>query len=515
MAQMDKPRLSFWQIFNISFGFFGIQIAFALQNANVSRIFQTLGASIEALPVLWLAGPITGLLVQPIVGHFSDRTWGPLGRRRPYFLLGAILSTLALFVMPNSPYLWVAAVTLWILDASINISMEPFRAFVGDMLPSEQRTRGFAMQTIFIGTGAFLASLAPWTLTELFGVSAEAPAGVIPDAVKYSFYIGAVALFLAVGWTVVSSKEYSPEELKKFKEPPGLFRDERLEARAERGAGHYLRSGGGFLLAGLVASWAVHRFDAVATLYILTGGLAVLGALLLFHAGFKAASKTDNFLSHILTDLDAMPLVMRRLAVVQFFSWFGLFIMWVYATPAVTAHHYAALDPTSIAYNEGANWVGVLFAAYNVIAAAWAFVLPVIAKALNRRAAHAINLVLGGLALASFYVITDPAWLWVPMIGIGMAWASILTMPYAILSDSLPAAKMGVYMGIFNFFIVIPQIVVAGLMGPILAYVFDSQAIYAFILAGASFGVAAAALAFVPGRRKVAEAGTSEAVAPL
>ena len=348
MAQMDKPRLSFWQIFNISFGFFGIQIAFALQNANVSRIFQTLGASIEALPVLWLAGPITGLLVQPIVGHFSDRTWGPLGRRRPYFLIGAILSTLALFVMPNSPYLWVAAVTLWILDASINISMEPFRAFVGDMLPSEQRTRGFAMQTIFIGTGAFLASLAPWTLTELFGVSAEAPAGVIPDAVKYSFYIGAVALFLAVGWTVVSSKEYSPEELKKFKEPPGLFRDERLEARAERGAGHYLRSGGGFLLAGLVASWAVHRFDAVATLYILTGGLAVLGALLLFHAGFKAASKTDNFLSHILTDLDAMPLVMRRLAVVQFFSWFGLFIMWVYATPAVTAHHYAAVSYTHL-----------------------------------------------------------------------------------------------------------------------------------------------------------------------
>ena len=225
MAQMDKPRLSFWQIFNISFGFFGIQIAFALQNANVSRIFQTLGASIEALPVLWLAGPITGLLVQPIVGHFSDRTWGPLGRRRPYFLIGAILSTLALFVMPNSPYLWVAAVTLWILDASINISMEPFRAFVGDMLPSEQRTRGFAMQTIFIGTGAFLASLAPWTLTELFGVSAEAPAGVIPDAVKYSFYIGAVALFLAVGWTVVSSKEYSSS--------PSRKKDDRTDPTSE------------------------------------------------------------------------------------------------------------------------------------------------------------------------------------------------------------------------------------------------------------------------------------------
>lgn len=500
---MRKPSLGFWQIWNMSFGFFGIQIGFALQGANVSRIFETLGASVDSLAVLWLAGPVTGLLVQPLVGYFSDRTWGKLGRRRPYFLVGAILTTCALFVMPNSLALWVAAIMLWVMDASINISMEPFRAFVGDMLPSRQRTRGFAMQTIFIGVGAFLASIAPMLLTQL-GVSATAQQGMIPDAVKYSFYIGAVALFLSVGWTVITTREYSPAEQKEFAEGRAHDPDAiAVVTNPHKPAGFYFLPGMVFLLAGLVASIAVWKLHAHATLYVLTGGFIIMGAFFLMQFLLARAGKTGSFFSQIMGDLTAMPKVMQRLAVVQFFSWCALFIMWVYGTAAVTSYHYGATDPTSAAYNEGANWLGALFGIYNAIAAVWAFVLPVLCRFMHRRLLHAINLLIGGVALASFWLIKDPVLLFIPMIGIGMAWASILTMPYAILSDALPQEKMGIYMGIFNFFIVIPQITIAGLMGEVLRTFLHDQAILTFLVAGASMAIAALTLLFVPGQAQL------------
>lgn len=505
---MQKPPLSFFGIWNISFGFFGIQIAFALQGANVSRIFQTLGADVSNLAIYWLAGPVTGLLVQPLIGHFSDRTWGPLGRRRPYFLVGAILTTGALFFMPNSPYLWTAVMMLWILDASINVSMEPFRAFVGDMLPSKQRTQGFAMQTIFIGTGAFLASVAPWFLTQI-GIASEAAPGIVPDAVKFSFYIGAIALFLAVGWTIVTSKEYTPEQLAQFKEPPGLFREGAVqETNKPRSSTYFLATGFSTLMIGLVGSWGVNQFDQAPELYVITATIAMVGLLFLLHVFLVAKKTVDNVLSHIVTDLVAMPKVMRRLAVVQFFSWFSLFIMWVFATPAVTSYHYGSNDPTSVAYNEGANWVGILFAVYNVIAAAWALLLPIIAARTNRRIAHGFSLLAGAAAYVSFYLITDPSLLWIPMIGIGMAWGGILTMPYSILSDSLPAHKMGIYMGIFNFFIVLPQMVVAGIMGPILQNFLGNEAIYTFFIAGGSMTLAALALVWVPARGSIIPASS-------
>ncbi len=501
---MQKPTLGFWHIFNMSFGFFGIQMAFALQGANVSRIFQTLGADVSNLAIYWLAGPVTGLLVQPLVGHFSDRTWGPLGRRRPYFLAGAVLSTIALFIMPNSPYLWAGVVMLWILDASINISMEPFRAFVGDMLPSRQRTQGFAMQTILIGAGAFLASALPQILTDVFGVATTAPEGVIPDSVLYSFYIGGVVLFLAVGWTIISTKEYTPDELAKFKEPPGLFREDavREEIKARTPA-YFFTTGASLLMVCLLGSWGILRFDQAREFFVLTGAAGGLGLAFFVHGWFALRKTTDNFVSHIMSDLVAMPKLMRRLAVVQFFSWFSLFIMWVYATPAITAHHYGTTDPTSALYNEGANWVGTLFGTYNGVSAVWAIALVLIAARINRRFAHGFSLAIGAISYASLYFISDPAWLLLPMVGVGMAWGSILTMPYAILSDALPAKKMGIYMGIFNFFIVLPQMIVAGVMGPILTGLLGGEPIMTFFVAAGSWALAAMALVFVPGRGQI------------
>ncbi|WP_203290682.1 MFS transporter [Maricaulis parjimensis] len=501
---MQKPALGFWQIWNISFGFFGIQMAFALQGANVSRIFQTLGADVSNLAIYWLAGPVTGLLVQPLIGHFSDRTWGPLGRRRPYFLAGAVLSTVALFFMPNSPYLWAGVVMLWVLDASVNISMEPFRAFVGDMLPSRQRTQGFAMQTIFIGAGALLASAMPAILTDVFGVATTAEPGVIPDAVKFSFYIGGVSLFLAVGWTILSSKEYSPSEMVQFREPPGVFREgAEQEVITPRSATYFLANGASLLMVALLGSFAIFRFSMAPELYVLTATAGGLGVFFLVHALAKSRDMTNNLVSHIIGDLVAMPKVMRRLAVVQFFSWFALFIMWVYATPAITSHHFGSADPTSLAYNEGANWVGWLFATYNGVSAIWAIALVVISARINRRVAHGISLTAGALGFASFFFIADPQYLLVSMVGIGMAWGSILTMPYAILSDALPSKKMGIYMGIFNFFIVLPQMVVAGVMGPILTNFLGGVPIYTFFIAAASWALAVLSLFLVPGRGQI------------
>ncbi len=416
----QKPRLSFWQIWNMSFGFLGIQFGFALQNSNVSRIFETLGADKDQLPILWLAAPVTGLLIQPIIGYYSDRTWHhKWGRRRPFFAIGAILATIALFLMPNSTALWMAVIMLWLMDASINVSMEPFRAFVGDMLPDEQRTNGFAMQSFFIGLGAVVASALPYIFTNWFGISNTATDGGIPDSVKWSFYLGGVAYFTAVMWTVFKSHEYPPDDIDKLKEENasvGIFQ-------------------------GLAES---------------------------FMGIFK------------------MPKTMVQLAFVQFFSWFALFAMWIYTTSAVTSHIYNTSDTTSVAYNEGADWVGVSFAVYNGIAAIAAFLLPVLAGMTSRRVTHMISLFCGALGLLSIYFIGDPIYILVSMIGIGIAWASILSMPYAMLSSILPNDKMGYYMGVFNFFIVIPQIVAAGILGFLLKSFFGNVSIYALVIGGVS-----------------------------
>ena len=428
---IEKPKLSFWQIWNMNFGFLGIQFGFALQNANTSRIFETLGASVDDIPILWIAAPTTGLLVQPIVGYFSDRTWHPkLGRRRPFFLVGAILASIALIFMPNSPVLWIAAGTLWIMDASINISMEPFRALVADMLPSSQRTMGFAVQTFFIGVGAVIASALPYILANWLGVANTASAGQIPDSVKWSFYLGGFAFFSAVLWSVLRTREYPPEEFRRYN-------------------------------------------------------------------GEEGTELVDEGIGQIFKDFANMPKTMVQLAMVQFFTWFALFCMWLYTTSAVTSHVYGTTDTTSELYNEGANWVGVCFAVYNGFSAVLAFMLPRLAKRMGRKRVHTVGLTIGGLSLISIYFIQDPYLLLVAMLGVGFAWASILTMPYAILAGSLPPSKMGIYMGIFNFFIVIPQIIASGTLGFISRTFFSNQAIYVLILGGVAMIVAGLLVTFV------------------
>jgi maltose/moltooligosaccharide transporter len=490
-----KPNLGFWQIWNMCFGFLGIQFGFALQNANVSRIFQTLGADIEDIPILWVAAPLTGLLVQPIVGHMSDNTWGRLGRRRPYFLVGAILASLALFVMPNSPALWIAAGMLWIMDASINVSMEPFRAFVGDMLPEKQRTAGFAMQSFFIGIGAVVASALPWMMTNWFGVSNTADPGEIPDSVKLSFYWGGAAFLLAVLWTVVRTREYSPQELEAFDagRPP-----EHVRADVTLRPAVKYRNGG---IAWIVVASALHAWVIAGgldkQLFILSVGGIVFGLLQIAVAAMQDRGATGNALYSIVHDLFHMPKVMRQLAVVQFFSWFALFAMWIYGTAAVTSFHFGTDDVTTELYNDGANWVGVLFAAYNGFAALAAIAIPFMAGKLGCRSSHMVNLALGGTGLISFYFINDPVMLLIPMIGVGIAWASTLSLPYALLSSNLPSHKMGVYMGIFNFFIVIPQLVAASVLGLLLREFFDRESIFGLVIGGVLMVVAGAATMLV------------------
>ncbi len=505
-----KPNLTFWQIWNMCFGFLGIQFGFALQNANVSRIFETLGASIDEIPILWIAAPVTGLLVQPIVGYMSDRTWGRLGRRRPYFLIGAILTSLALFVMPNSPTLWIAAGTLWILDASINISMEPFRAFVGDNLPRQQRTLGFAMQSFFIGVGAIIASALPWMMTNWFAVANQAPAGQIPDSVTYSFYIGAVVLLLAILWTVVGSKEYSPEQLEKFEAAEAAAFGSEVSNEITHRDLDYTKRGMIWIVAGSLLAALVGLRSLDKQLFILGFGAVAFGLLLVLVSLFKRGAKPSHPLVEIIDDLHHMPIKMKQLAVVQFFCWFALFSMWIYTTAAVTSYHYGTSDATSAAYNEGANWVGVLFAAYNGFAALAAFVIPWLARVTNRRVTHLIALICGGIGLISFYFIQDPRWLLASMVGVGFAWASILSMPYAMLTGSLPAKKMGVYMGIFNFFIVIPQILSATVIGVLVRTLFDGEPIKALVLGGILFimGGVATLLLVDPARAPLREQTT-------
>ncbi len=493
---MKKPRLSFWQIWNMSFGFLGIQFGFALQNGNVSRIFQTLGAEIEQIPILWIAAPVTGLIVQPIIGHMSDNTWGRLGRRRPYFLIGAIFASIALILMPNSPGLWMAVGMLWIMDASINISMEPFRAFVGDMLPDEQRTLGFTMQSFFIGIGAFVASWLPYMLSNWFNISNTAPEGHIPQTVKLSFYLGGIVFFLSVLWTVLRTKEYSPEELNSFEGGEG--EEVRSPDEGAEPVRKYLRRGVIWTLAGLVIAYPIYRFELEKELYILAGGLALFGILQLLSGAMVSGKREKNGLVSIITDLYRMPLTMKQLAIVQFFSWFALFSMWIYTTPAVTHHLYGTSDTTSELYNEGANLVSGMFGWYNLFAAGFGLVaLPFLARLTNRKITHSIALVVGGLGLASIMILGNPQHMIFSMIGVGLAWASILAMPYAILTGSLPRHKMGVYMGIFNFFIVIPQILAATILGFLVKTVFSGDSIYALLAGGISLLVAAVLVLFV------------------
>ncbi|MGB8705363.1 MAG: MFS transporter [Gillisia sp.] len=483
---MQKRTLSFWEIWNMSFGFLGIQFGFALQNANTSRIFQTLGAHVDDIPILWIAAPVTGLIIQPIIGYFSDRTWTRLGRRRPYFLAGAILSSVALFIMPNSPTLWVAAGTLWIMDASINISMEPFRAFVGDNLPARQRTLGFSMQSFFIGIGAVVGSLLPYVFTNWIGLSNTAPEGIVPDSVKWSFYVGGIVFLSAVLWTVIKSKEYTPEELAAFEKAVKPTEKERIEVvDKSKNIKKQFTSGLLMALIGAIISWFIYYEEYTKELYILFVGLVVAGVLFMVVSQLRKKDIRNGF-TIIVTDMLNMPKAMKQLAWVQFFSWFALFSMWIYTTQAVTGHVFGTQDTTSELYNDAADWVTVMFTVYNGVAAAVAFLLPVLAKRTSNKFTHMLALTAGGIGLISIYFLSDKVGLLLAMVGVGIAWASILSIPYAMLSGTLPSSKMGYYMGVFNFFIVIPQIVAATILGFLVKELFNDEPIYALIVGGCS-----------------------------
>jgi maltose/moltooligosaccharide transporter len=430
---MKKPRLSFWQISNMSFGFLGIQFGWGLQLANMSAIYSYLGAKESDIPLLWLAGPMTGLIVQPIIGAMSDRTWNWLGRRRPYFLVGAVLSSLALFVMPDSTGVRMAASLLWVLDASINVSMEPFRAFVADKLNSDQRTAGFVMQSFFIGIGATLANALPY-IFRYAGVTGRTSSG-IPFTVQYSFKIGAVAFLLAVLWTVLTTKEYPPEDMAEFERKRGEHR----------------------------------------------GIVAVASALI----------------KEIVSAIANMPTTMKQLAVVQLFTWLGLFCMWLFFGLMTSYHVFGATSPQDARFPIGGEWGGICFAVYSIVTFLVAFALAKIAAATSRKTVHAISLVCGGVGLLSVYFIHDKWTLLLTMVGVGIAWASILSMPYAILSGALPAARIGIYMGVFNFFIVIPEITQALTFGPIIRALFGADnhnAPLYMVMAGGGFMLIAALL---------------------
>jgi len=427
---MQKPRLSFWQIWNMSFGFFGIQFGWGLQMANMSAIYQYLGAKESELAVLWLAAPLTGLIVQPIIGYVSDRTWGALGRRRPYFLTGAILASLALIAMPNAGTVWMAAGLLWVLDASVNVSMEPFRAFVGDLLPVEQRKSGFAMQSVLIGLGAVLSSALPFVLTNWFGVMSEPGEGAIPRTVRLAFYIGSGVFFLAVLYTISTTREYPPEDLTAF---------QKLKAES--------------------AGWG-------------------------------------NAFREIFRGIGSMPRAMRQLAVVQFFTWFALFCMWLYFVPAVATKVFGG-TPGSAAYQAGNEWGGVCFAVYNGTGFVFALALLALVRRFTARGIHRVCLVCGGAGLILAFALRQQHLLIGSMVLVGVAWASILSMPYAMLSNAIPAEKMGFYMGVFNFFIVIPQILASLGLGLLMRSVLGDNPMNVVLLGGASMVLAGLCVGFV------------------
>ncbi|WES98035.1 MFS transporter [Chryseobacterium arthrosphaerae] len=427
MAKKIKPELSLTQIINMSMGFLGIQMAFGLQNGNASRILANLGADVHELSWFWLVAPVTGLIVQPIIGHMGDNTWSPLGRRKPYFLIGAVLCAVGLVLLPNAASvtqmfaasaLLLAVIFLAMMDASVNIAMEPFRALVGDMLPKHQGTIGFSVQTILIGVGAVLGSYLPDWLTKL-GVSNVAPKGFVADNVIYSFYAGAGLLLAAILYTIITTREYSPQEFADFEEDK------------------------------------------------------------------KETAEPSKF-SDIFKDFATIPAQMKKLGIVQFFSWFALFTMWVFTTSALATHHFGLSpdDTHSKAFNDAGDLTGKLFGMYNLWAIPFAFLLTPIAKWIGKKQTHALALLCGGLGLISMYFIKDVGNLWISMIGLGFAWASILAMPYAMLIEVIPQRKMGVYMGIFNFFIVIPQIINGIFGGPVVSNVFGKMAIDYVVVGG-------------------------------
>ena len=607
----------------MSVGFFGIQFGFALQNANASRIFETLGAAIDDIPILWIAAPLTGLLVQPIIGYLSDRTWTRFGRRRPYFFIGAVLTTAALFIFPNSTVLWFAAIGLWLLDISINITMEPFRAFVGDNLPHEQRTLGYATQSLLIGIGAVIASLLPYLMTEL-GVANTAPPDMIPDSVKYSFYIGGAILFLAVAWTVFSSREYTNEELDNFSRADeadakakaatntntassttakaATATDEVASATAMESAATntassttakaatnatdvlsstatkattvtdevasttakaatatdevasatamesvatdtassttakaatntntassatakaatttdvlsttttaepmrqhpFLRYAAVSFVSGLALAAVFYYYELKQELYILAFGACAFSVLLAVSHALQTSGRRNSGLFEMMDALFMMPLTMRRLAVTQFFAWFALFAMWIYTTSTVARQHYNASPDDSALYNEAGNLVGQLFATYNGVAALAALTIPLLSIYLGRKLVFALFLMCGALGLLSFLWVEEASQLYISMCGIGLMWAAVLSIPYAMLSSALPHRRMGLYMGVFNFFIVLPQILAASILGFLISTFFDSDPVYALMLGGLALFVAAASLYLVPDPR--------------
>ncbi|MEY2587896.1 MAG: hypothetical protein RLY11_1745 [Bacteroidota bacterium] len=439
----EKPSMNLAQIFLMSFGFLGIQFGFALQNGNTSRILRSFGADVDQLPMFWIVAPLVGMIVQPIIGHYSDRTWNRLGRRKPYFLTGAILSSIALIILPNSgnfasviPALWIGAGMVMIMDASFNVAMEPFRALVADNLPNQQSASGYSIQTFLIGLGAVAGSALPEFLANR-GVDMNAGEDGVASNIKYAFYIGAAVFIVAILITVFFTKEFSPEEYEKF---------------------------------------------------------------------HGKQEQPTNGLSAIFTDFKNMPRTMKQLGLVQFFSWFALFSMWVFTTDAVATHVYKLTGDysKSIAYNEAGNKVSSAFGIYNFVAMIYALILPILAKKINRRLTHAVSLLAGGIGLISIYFIKDASLLNYSMIGVGLAWASILAMPYVILSSSIPPGKLGIYMGIFNFFITLPQIINGFIGGWIVKHLYNGQPIYAIVLAGIFMICAAISVVYVydPGEKK-------------
>ncbi len=430
--QQAEPKIGFWQLWNLSFGFFGIQFGWALQMTNTSAIYEYLGADPEDIPLLWLAAPLSGLIVQPIIGYMSDRTWTGLGRRRPYFLVGAILSSLALIAMPNASALWMAAGSLWVLDTSINISMEPFRAFVADVAPEAQRTKGFAMQAFFIGSGAVCAALAPWLLNHVFHLDASRAAGTtVPLTVKWAFYLGAAVFLGSVLWTILTTPEAPPPDLAAF------------QKRVERTSG------------------------------------------------------VGNAVQAIRRSIVQMPTTMKQLAGVQFFSWLGMFCVFLYLPPAIAHHIFGAVAESSDRYTQGLEWAGICTAVYNGVCFLFSLALLRLTRWLNRQVIHAASLSIGGLSLISLLFIHDPYGVLLPMVGLGIAWASILSIPYALLAEALPDRKMGIYMGLFNAFIVIPQIVAALGLGWAIAHLLHSNRLLVVVLGGVSFLIAASLMPWV------------------
>lgn len=435
----QKKNLSFWQIWNMAFGFLGIQFGWGLQLGNMSAIYEYLGAEPDKIPILWLAAPMTGLIVQPIVGYMSDRTWNNMGRRRPYFLTGAILASIGLILMPHSSALWMAAGLLWVLDASINISMEPFRAFVADILPKEQHTRGFTMQSFFIGIGAVLAAVLPWLMLNVFGMEGTSEHGV-PDFLKIAFTLGGICFFLAVLYTVRTTKEYPPEDMQAF-----------LKMKEDT-------------------------------------------------KGIKHA------FSEIFASISHLPRVMKQLALVQFFTWLGLFLMWFYFTTAVAVNIFGAPDPSSPLYAEGVAWGNLCFGFYSVVTFIFALFMPGLAERFGKKYLHLICLVIGGISLLGLWFVNDKASLFINMIGVGIAWTSILAMPYSILAGTLPAQKMGIYMGIFNFFIVIPEIMATLFFGYFMSTVLENNRLSAVMLGGVMLLIAAFFTLFVDDKTQVQSA---------